>query len=210
MAAEGMAEGAGGSAPDDLECLRIDAIVEASRVEWIEEMGASVKWPDPRSEMFSNYLRSLASEETMSISRFIFMLKAAPIDTPEGMESLIDSHNEELAEDIADPDYPARSGMTRGRLKAGLFSERAKLDAGLVTARFGAGVLNRLGFKRFLVRLSGKGGLDAAIDVLVHAGFFRVHAGPNNSDILESDGRLESFHRNYLMRLRDIATLGGK
>lgn len=204
---EAAGEAAVGAA--DMELLRVDSIVETSKVEWIEELGAAVTWPDPRSEMFSNYLRSLASEETMSIARFIFMLKAAPIDTPEAMEALIDAHNAELEEDIVDPDYPARSGMTRGRLKAGLFSERARFDASLVTARLGAGVLNRLGFKRFLVRLSGKGGLDAAIDVLVHAGFFRVHAGPNNSDILESDGRLESFHRNYLMRLKGIADLGG-
>lgn len=199
----------GDLAAADLDLLRVDSIVEASKVEWIEQISAAVTWPDPRSELFSDYLRSLASEETMSISRFIFMLKAVPVDNAEAMEALIDAHNGELEEDIADPEYPARSGMTRGRLKAGLFSERARLDAGLVTARFGAGVMNRLGFKRFLVRLSGKGGLDAAIDVLVHAGFFRVHAGPNNSDILESDGRLESFHRNYLVRLRGIADLGG-
>ncbi len=193
---------------DDLELLRIDAIVEESKVQWIEDISAAVKWPDPRSQRFSDYLRSLTSEETMSISRFIFMLKAAKVETAEAMEALIDAHNAELEKDIADPDYPARSGMTRGRLKAGLFSERARLDAGLVTARFGAGVMNRLGFKRFLVRLSGKGGMDAAVDVLVHAGFFRVHAGPNNSDILESDGRLEAFHRAYLSRLRRISTPG--
>ena len=193
-----------------MELLRIDAVVEASKVEWAEEIADIVEWPDPRSEMFSNYLRSLTSEETMSIARFIFMLKAAEVNRAEAMEMLIDAHNAELETDIADPDYPARSGMTRGRLKAGLFSDRAKLDAGLVTARFGAGVMNRLGFKRFLVRLSGKGGLDAAIDVLVHAGFFRVHAGPNNSDILESDGRLEGLHRAYLTRLSEVVTVGGK
>ena len=142
----------------DLQLLRVDAVVEASKVEWAEEIAEAVTWPDPRSEMFSNYLRSLTSEETMSISRFIFMLKAGRIESAEAMEALIDAHNSELEKDIADPDYPARSGMTRGRLKAGIFSERARLDAGLVTARFGAGVMNRLGFKRFLVRLSGKGG----------------------------------------------------
>lgn len=199
---------------DLLPIATLDVRIEYSRALWVDEISETAIWPEPddfesagdyqtRRERFDEYLFGPESRE---ISRILFQLKATRVDSVERMQALIDRHNESIAEDLEDIEYIRQSGVNPERLRQAIFSSESEKEVLLNNvARFGAGVLHKSAYGRFLVRHANVNRVNATLDVLRDAGLVEVRKGANNADIVQSDGRLEDAHFAYLTRIKDAA-----
>lgn len=193
-----------------MDCMlaTLDKEVQDAEAAWCAEIASHVVWPDPKSttvnaksvpSALAAYEKYLNGKEARQIARTIFLLKAAPIDTREKIVALIERHNQSLQADLEDPKYYQRTGLAPGRLRESMFDTPGKvsmmINAVLVA---GAGALHRTAFRNLLVRNAGKGALEETLDLLIDAGFLRSEPGPNHSELLISDGRLEAAHETYL------------
>ncbi|MEO0830364.1 MAG: hypothetical protein AAFY03_07860 [Pseudomonadota bacterium] len=201
--------------PETLAALDIE--IEISNSLWAEEISTAATWPSEeafesvdkfhaRMEKFDEFL---VGPESRQISRILFQLKAFAIDTVEAMENLISRHNENIEDDLADPDYVRASGINPERLRQAIFSSESEKDVLLNNvARFGAGVLHKSAYGRLLVRHANVNRVNTTLDILRDAGFVSVRKGANNADIVTSDGRLEAAHESFLRRIQSAAEGG--
>ncbi len=195
---------------DDVSIACFDAEVELSHALWADEISGGAKWPREDGFKTANayharrkrFDENLTSTETRQIGRILFQLKAHQIDTVDAMETLVTRHNESIESDLADHDYILASGINPERLRQAIFSSDSEKEVLLnAVARFGAGVLHKSAYCRFLVRHANVNRVNAAIDTLCDAGFLSIHKGANNANVVLSDGRLEIAHRNYVQRI---------
>lgn len=186
----------------------LDQQIETANAAWCHEVASRVTFPGPETKKINGkyvddalaiYEKYLFGTEARQVARTIFLLKAAPVDSKDKMTALVERHNASVEQDLADLDYPKRTGITKGRLKEALFDTRGKKSM-MITAVMvgGPGALHRSAFRSLLVRTVGKGALDDTLDVLLDAGLMVAEAGPNNSEFLISNGGLEAAHETYL------------
>lgn len=202
------------AAEDLIAIATLDVQIELSEATWVDEISDAALWPD--SDAFdtpdgyqtqrARFDEYLCGPESREISRILFQLKATRVDNIERMQALIDRHNESLTEDLEDIEYIRQSGVNPERLRQAIFSSESEKEVLLNNvARFGAGVLHKSAYGRFLVRHANVNRVNTTLDVLRDAGLVEIKKGANNADIVLSDGRLENAHLAYLTRIRDAA-----
>lgn len=190
-----------------LALARLDYAIESAEAEWGDSISEQAVWPQEAA--FSNkdsYYRAvdafhkyLCGDEARNISRLLFQLKSAPVDTVEKMDALIDAHNAQIEEDTGDGEYPLRTGVGAERLRqAAMVTEGEREILLSAVSRYGPGVIHERGYARLLVRISNHNRVNAAVNVLTQAGFVEIRRGANNAKLVVSNGALEDAHAAYL------------
>lgn len=197
----------------DRTLAMLDQEVQIAEALWADEIADGADLPEAdelvsvRGKQHSRlglYDEYLYGDEARQIARIIFQLKAAPIETADQMEALIQRHNESLQEDAEDVVYSKRTGVSHDRLQQAqmiTLQQREIMIAAVL--RHGAGVLHRSGYARLLARHTNQNRVNDTLDILHQAGFLQCVEGAFNADLFISDGRLEAAHRHYLERLTD-------
>ena len=203
----------------DKDLARLDGDVQEAEALWGDEILDSVEMPAREDyvsirgkERYKQdvYHEYLCGEEARQIARLIFQLKAAPVDTMERMEALIENHNASLQEDVDDPEYTRTTGVSSDTLlQARMISMQQREIMVTAVRHHGPGVLHGSGYARLLVRHSNQNRVYETLDVLSDAGFLTQDKGLYNANLFISDGRLEAAHRHYLERLANALTSSG-
>ena len=153
---------------DKLALARFDLAIEAAEVAWAEDVSKRASWPqesnfgsrDKYLDSVDAFHEYLCGEEARNISRVLFQLKAAPVDTVEKMEALIDAHNEQIKSDTDEREFDVRTGLSKDRLsQAAMVTEGEREILLNAVARHGAGVIHERGYARLLVRMPIRTGL---------------------------------------------------
>ncbi len=196
---------------EDQKLANLDSVVEEAEAGWAEEISSAARWPvqeefkskDEFIKAVDDFHEYLYGEEARQMSRILFQIKSAPVDTVEAMQSLIDGHNQQVQEDIEEQGYDHRTGVNKDRLRQARMIKTGETEILLsAVSRHGAGVMHVSAYWRLLVRISNQNRVNDTADALAAAGLIRIKRGANNAKLVFSDGALEAAHRNYLETIR--------
>lgn len=162
--------------------------------------------PSSTDNISDDVLEKLSSQAVYEIAQFYFLLKTFGVTSHDALSQFIDSHNQRIAELIADRRRCRYLGLTPQRLEKALYGADAR-EKLLLQCGHGAAFRVRLDqsdLARFMVEIMSPETCRVAVLALIAAGYFTLEPGLYRAKRLVSSGGLEAMFGAHLTYLRDV------
>jgi hypothetical protein len=155
-------------------------------------------------KLIARYDRYIPSDVVRHIAMLLYELQAFGATDPEIMGRVIEAHNDRMKLVLNDPEYPKRTGITRERLQAAVFTPTAVRNARTNMFLDGQGkavAFDQSCIQRLLVEFASRDMVIDAVELLVDLGCFMSKKGSSNATIYVSTGKLETIFAGFLASL---------